>query len=39
MANSEHLHMLKQGSAIWKEWRRQNRIRPDLREAILRGAR
>jgi uncharacterized protein YjbI with pentapeptide repeats len=44
MANKEQLAILKQGVAIWNEWRRQNRtfipdlFEPDLREANLGGA-
>ena len=37
MANDEHLALLRQGSAIWNEWRERNPevIKPDLRGANL----
>ena len=39
MSNPEHLAILKQGVKVWNEWRnRAAQIRPDLREADLRGA-
>ena len=39
MANEEHLKVLKQGVAVWDQWRKQNpEITPDLSEANLRGA-
>ncbi len=39
MANAEHLAILMQGVEEWNRWRDQNPdIRPDLSDAILRGA-
>src|SRR4051812_35846451 len=39
MANEEHVALLKQGVDAWNKWRRENpKVRPDLREAYLRGA-
>ena len=40
MANQEHLEVLKQGTAIWNEWRKQHpEVQyPDLSETDLRGA-
>ncbi len=39
MANQEHLKILKQGVEAWNEWREKNpKIKPDLYEAVLRGA-
>jgi hypothetical protein len=39
VANDEHLGLLRQGSAIWNEWRARNPDKkPDLGEAILSGA-
>lgn len=39
MANEEHLEILKQGVAVWNEWRNRNRFYlhaiPDLKEANL----
>ena len=38
MANDEHVALLKQGAAAWA-WRRKNQdVRPDLREAEPSGA-
>jgi uncharacterized protein YjbI with pentapeptide repeats len=38
MANQEHLDILKQGVAVWNEWREKNHgVRPDLRHADLRN--
>jgi uncharacterized protein YjbI with pentapeptide repeats len=38
MADEEHLKILRQGVAVWNEWRQQNpeALRPDLRGANLR---
>jgi uncharacterized protein YjbI with pentapeptide repeats len=39
VANDEHLALLRQGTAIWNEWRARNSdVQPDLREADLRSA-
>src|SRR5260221_293691 len=39
MANQEHLELLKQGTAVWNEWRKHHlEIQPDLSEADLYGA-
>ena len=39
MANDKHVALRKKGVAAWNEWRAKNPdIRPDLREADLRGA-
>ena len=39
MANPKHVAKLRKGFKAWNAWRRQNeRIRPDLRKAILGGA-
>jgi uncharacterized protein YjbI with pentapeptide repeats len=39
VANDEHLALLRQGSAIWNEWRKRNGASPpDLSKADLRGA-
>jgi uncharacterized protein YjbI with pentapeptide repeats len=39
MANEEHLALLKQGTAIWHDWRIRNPASlPDLHEADLNGA-
>lgn len=38
MANPEHLAILKQGAAVWNQWRQENwpdLMRPDLRGATL----
>lgn len=38
MANPEHLKILKQGVAVWNEWRQDNpQIRPDLSKAEVQG--
>jgi uncharacterized protein YjbI with pentapeptide repeats len=40
VANAEHLALLRQGAAIWNEWRTRNPYSsPDLTEANLRGTR
>jgi uncharacterized protein YjbI with pentapeptide repeats len=39
VADDEHLALLRQGTAVWNEWRKRNRgIVPDLRGADLRDA-
>lgn len=39
MANPEHLEILKQGVAVWNEWREANPlVRPDLSDAKLQRA-
>ena len=39
MANREHLAILNGGVERWNAWREENEnVRPDLREAILKGA-
>jgi uncharacterized protein YjbI with pentapeptide repeats len=39
MANLEHLQILKQGVAVWNQWRSENEdIKPDLTSADLAGA-
>lgn len=39
MANEEHLAILRQGVAVWNEWRARNQnVKPDLRGAYLRRA-
>src|SRR5258708_4531988 len=36
MANQEHLELLKQGTAVWNEWRKHHpEIQPDLSDAYL----
>lgn len=39
MANEEHLAILREGAAIWKQWREENpEEKLDLRKADLRSA-
>jgi uncharacterized protein YjbI with pentapeptide repeats len=39
MANDQHVALLKQGVAVWNEWRLRNPdTRPDLRQVSLIGA-
>ncbi len=38
MANPEHLQILREGVAVWNQWRQKNpQIRPNLRKAKLHG--
>ena len=37
MANEEHVALLRRGVESWGAWRRERRVRPDLRGADLRG--
>ena len=38
MANEEHLHVFKQGVAVWNQWRKEHpEIQPNLWQANLRG--
>ena len=40
MANTEHLSILRQGSELWNQWRRENSaVRPDFVSANLSGVR
>ena len=37
MPNHEHVAVLRRGAAAWNAWRTENRERPDLSKAALRG--